>query len=55
MKVKILVNYYLNEQENAINKFIANKAIKIIDIKFAVNKDYTFAMIIYEENEVNNG
>lgn len=47
MKVKIFKNWVLDDLENATNDFI--EKVKVIDIKFSVNENYSFAMIIYEE------
>ena len=47
MQVKILKQWSIGDLENNLNNFI--KLVKVIDIKFSVNNDYSYAMIIYEE------
>lgn len=59
MFVKIFDEEHEEDLEDAINDFLSNTTIKIIDIKYQVaimydNKDQIYcysAMIIYEENE----
>lgn len=59
MFVKIFDEEHEEDLEEAINDFLSNTTIKIIDIKYQVaimydNKDQIYcysAMIIYEENE----
>lgn len=58
MFVKIFDEEHEEDLEEAINDFLSNTTIKIIDIKYQVaimydNKDQIYcysAMIIYEEN-----
>lgn len=47
MKVRIFKSWFLDDLENETNDFI--EKVKVIDIKFSTNENYSFAMIMYEE------
>lgn len=49
MKIKLIASMFEKTLENRANEFLANKGIKVLEIKYKPTIFYYSVMIVYDE------
>lgn len=49
MKIKFFSSSSNNALENDVNAFLKNIEVEVIDIKFSLDNNYSYVMVIYND------